>query len=68
MAKIKAEKSRWLDVPQRDYMAWLSDWLVSSMVLKAQVDLKRSPKRIRLSDSCLRKNKDGSATLHFDAE
>lgn len=68
MAKKKEKMGPWVDLPQRDFMNWVSDWIVSSMVLKAytQNKGKKMPKKLRLPKECMEENKDGSATLHFE--
>ena len=67
MKKRRSVKpGEWIDIPQREWKDWFSEWVVSSMVLRAWGRDEKSPKQIMVPDPCIKKNKDGSATLKFD--
>ena len=66
--KKKDKSGKWYNVPKRDMMSWFSEYLVSSMILKAWDDKKGQPRRVRVPEDCIKENKDGSGTLRFEVD
>lgn len=64
--RAKIVKGPWITIPQRDWSSWLSDWLVTNMVMEAYVKTKKLPKQIRVDEPCLEDLEDGGAILHYE--
>jgi len=44
---------KWVPVPKKDETAWLSDWLISSMIIKAKTKLGYLPTALRVGKKCI---------------
>lgn len=64
MLKRKSALSKkWSPLPQKEFTEWLSEYVVSGLVLSYHAKYKRWPKEMQIGGVSIKTQKDGSGLL-----
>lgn len=59
-------KGKWLNVPEKDALSWLGEYIMASLVVDSYHSKKGAPKQLRVKKILTKERKDGGCDLTID--